>query len=557
MTAIDRHPGASRLPGRARRRRGVPLAAATAALLAAGAVVTAGSGSAGAATVPQAQSVGNFLDAAVHGRPLDDLAELAYAHAASPGRRSTQNPLDVTALKAVHLPLTGALQLPKTAGAEAGALNQVAVARASGESYGASGAVLNSGGVSLGGDNDAAPTFASVDLCSSALTGSACGSSPADAIGELELSVGAVAGLARTPAGFGRGASTDYAIADLDLSLTSPLVARVLGTVDSTLGTLVGSLTRTVQGVAGLPEQCRLSAGLGTVTLEKGAVTLDARTGSITIDLDKLVSVLVGHSLNRLPANTDLLTYLLTYLSDPDGLARGVVGVVDGLTEPLAAQFTACNDALDVPAFSSVLSTLVSTLRDGQQSFGDAVSKIADGVVSGLGGADASKLVDPLRNLLKSAVDIGVNVQPNGPAGTFATGLAATPKQGTAAVPGQTIVRAIEIDLFRGGGITPAAARQAADRKTADRKTTDPVLAVALGNAAAGPGAAPAAVTSAPAAPAPGSSVPAANIPTGVPAGLGRAGGTPALPIVLLGVAGLFAAGGMASLKRRNRTNAH
>lgn len=48
---------------------------------------------------------------------------------------------------AVTLPLTGALQLPGGGVFTLGAVNQVAVARTSGASYGASGAVANSGGV--------------------------------------------------------------------------------------------------------------------------------------------------------------------------------------------------------------------------------------------------------------------------------------------------------------------------------------------------------------------------------------------------------------------------
>jgi hypothetical protein len=527
-------------------------AAATAAVLTAGAIATAGGGSAGAAAAPQAQSVGNFLDAALNGQPIDDLAKLQYASATSPGSQSVQNPLDVTALNAIHLPLTGALQLPKLAGADAGVVNQVAVAKSSGESYGASGAVLNSGGVSIGGDNNAEPTVATVDLCASALAGNSCGSNPADAIGALHLSLGAVAGLAKTPQGYGKAGSTDYAIAGVDLSLDSPLLGQVLKTLDSTLSGLVGQLTKTINGLTGLPTECQLTASLGKVSLENGAVTVDASTGSLTISLDKLLSVLLGKSLNQLPANTDLLKYLIDYLTDPNGLAKGIVGIVNGLTDPLAQQFLACNKALNIPVLSGVLNTLVNTLLNGQKTLEDAATSLVSGLVAGLGGANASTLLDPLVNLLKSVVDIGVNVQPNGPAGTFETGLDATPKQGTDIVAGQTIVRAIEVDLLSGGRITPAAAR-----KAAARKASDPLLALALGNAAAGPSAA-APVASTPSTPAPGHSVPAANIPTGVPAGLAQTGGgTPALPIALLGLAVLFAAGGALSLTLRRRANTH
>src|SRR3954470_11917601 len=134
------------------RGRWVPLAAAaTAATLTVAAVATAGGGAAGAATPPNAQSAGNFLDATLGGNPIDNIAKLAFARAQNPGNVTDQNPLDVTVLHALNLPLTGALQLPKLLGIDLGAANQTALAKSTGESRGSAGAVLNSGGVSVGG----------------------------------------------------------------------------------------------------------------------------------------------------------------------------------------------------------------------------------------------------------------------------------------------------------------------------------------------------------------------------------------------------------------------
>src|SRR5438445_12708902 len=89
--------------GRFGRSRWVPIAAATtAAALTAAAIATAGGGTAGAASaLPQAQSVGNFLDADLGGNPIDDVLKLAYATAKSPGTQSVQNPLDATVLNAI------------------------------------------------------------------------------------------------------------------------------------------------------------------------------------------------------------------------------------------------------------------------------------------------------------------------------------------------------------------------------------------------------------------------------------------------------------------------
>ena len=409
---------------------------------------------------------------------------------------------------------------------------------------------LNSGGISIGGDNTSFPTVASVDLCASALSGSSCGSQAADAIGELKLDLGAVAGLASTPKGYGKNGSTDYAIAGVDLSLDSPLLGQLLGTVGTTLTSIVTQVSGLLGQVAGLPAACNLVTGFGTIPLEGGAITLDATNGSLTISLDKLLAVLLdGTSINDLPANTDLLKYLLDYLADPNGLAKGLTDVVNGLTDPLKAKLDACADAFDSSDPIGQVVGLLKSLTDALDTGKTTIETTISGILSGLGGADASALLDPLSNLLQSVVDIGINVQPNGPDGTFDTGLDATPKQGTDVVADQTIVRAIEVDLLSGGGVTPGAVRRAA------RKATDPAVALALGNAAAGPSTAPAV---APPSTTPSTTVPATNIPTGVPAGMHETGGnSPVLPITLLALAVLFAGAGVASLKFRGRANTH
>ena len=145
---------------------------------------------------------------------------------------------------------------------------------------------------------------------------------------------------------------------------------------------------------------------------------------------------------------------------------------------------------------------------------------------------NGTSALKPLGDVLKKLVDIGINVQPNGAAGTFTSALAATPDQATPVVAGQTIVRAIEVDLVG-----------------------DPLAAVALANAAAGPSSG-APVTSPPPST---SAVPCANTkscapPTGVPAGQGSPG-SPA-PLILL-LAGLFlASGGAVAFKLRGRYSA-
>ncbi|MDT4927093.1 MAG: hypothetical protein QOG01_4806 [Pseudonocardiales bacterium] len=530
-TARTRRSGASAL-GSMARKRSIRIAAATTAFgVAVTAVASSGGGAAGAATLPQAQSVGNFLDATLGGNTLDAVVALDYASAKSPGTQSVQNPLNATVLNAVTLPLTGTLQLPELLGINLGAVNQVAVAKASGRSYGASGAVNNSGGVSVGGNNAAFPADATIDLTANGIAGSSPipipgGTGSADALGGVQAKVGAVHALAQTPVGYGKPGTTSYGIASLDLQLASPLVGGVLGTVAGTLNTVLGTLA-TAAGQLGLPAACSFTDGLSSITLENGAIVIDAATGSITIHLKELLQTLLGKDLNALPANTDLLAFLLNYLTSPAGLAAGLTGVINGLTNPLASKFTACLTALQnngpIGQIAGLLLTLTNALTAGQTTLENTIGDI----VTALAGAAGVSPLAPLGTLLGQLIGIGVNVQPNGPAGTFTSALDATPKQGTPVVADQTIVRAIELDVLGGNGAV-----------------------VALANAAAGPSTAPAAPPSS-ATPEPTSTVPGTTLPTGVPAGMGTHDGSPVLPVVLLLLALTFAGGGVVAYRTR------
>ncbi|MEO8888925.1 MAG: hypothetical protein ABI429_06495, partial [Jatrophihabitantaceae bacterium] len=194
------------------------------------------------------------------------------------------------------------------------------------------------------------------------------------------------------------------------------------------------------------------------------------------------------------------------------------------LVDPLQASFQGCLNALG--PLGAALTNASAMLNAGAKSLTDALS----GVATTLSKSGASGL-DALGTGLKQVIDIGLNVQ-SGPGiqarddrYPFTSQLAATPKQGTPVVSGQTLVRAVEINLIGGRAAT-----------------------VALANAAAGPStaAAPTAVTDSPTtAPNP------TAIPNGVPAGLGTHGGTPVAPIVLLIVGLMMAAGGAVAFKVR------
>lgn len=534
------------------RKRWVPLAAAaTAAALMAGAIASAGGGTAGAASAPHAQSAGNFLDATLGGKPIDQIAKLAFARAQNPGSVTDQNPLDVTALNSINLPLTGALQLPELLGIKLGAVNQVALAKSTGRAYGAAGAVLNSGGVSVGGNNSAPPANATIDLTASGIAGNSPvpvpGGGTADALGGVTASIGAVSSIARTPA-YGpaldaswpsactQASSTCYQIASLDLKLGSPLLGQLLSgllkSISSTLASLTTSLTGAVNGVVPLPANCKLvspTAITQPISLDNGAVVLDPTDGSLTIDLEALLKTL-GLDLNALPANTDLVSYLLNYLTSPTGLAKGLEGVINGLTKPLTDQYAACKTALNaIPLLGPILTGLLDTLTSSQTTLENTIN----GLVSSLSAAGGTNPLAPIGDVLKKLLDIGVNVQPQVSSGNFTTQLDKLPKQGMTPppVPYEHTVRALEVQLL-GGAVN-----------------------VALANSAAGPSNPAVAPTSPPASPT--GSAPATNIPTGVPAGLGSHGGSPALPLVLLALGLMFAGGGVVAYRMRGTLNQH
>ena len=93
-------------------------------------------------------------------------------------------------------------------------------------------------------------------------------------------------------------------------------------------------------------------------------------------------------------------------------------------------------------------------------------------------------------------------------------------------------------------------------RPLAKAAAGDPLVQINLAQATVGPNS-PAAVTSSPATPAPSTSAPATNVPTGVPAGQGSTGGAPSLPVILLALAAMAAAGTVISLRARGRLNRH
>lgn len=530
-----------------RRSRAVRAAAlGTALSVAAAGAALVGAGPAAAATTPYAQSVGRFLDGAAGGHPIQALADLKDARAIAPGTTSQQNPLDATLLGQAEVPIGHALQLPGGGVFTLGAVNQVAHAHNNGAAYGASGAVSNSGGISAGGNNNAYPADAKIDLSSASLgsvpipglpklpgvPGVPGGHQPA--LGGISADIGAISALARTQPG-GTFATPRYKIASFALGLKSPALAALLqqlaqggAQLQGALDTIAAALKKL--GIPSLPSQCQLSLGTvpSTLTLDHGAVVLDPADGSMTVNLGALLRTL-GAELNALPPNTDLLAYVLNNLGRI--LSKGLAHVVNGLINPVKDLGTSCTDALsNLPGIGALIKALIKGLETGQTKLEAQMQQIADQLSS----ATAPGLKQLTDNLAK-AIALGVNVQQGAfplsseqsPTYRFSSALAPTPDQATSVVTGQGVVRALEIDIAGSQGAS-----------------------LALGNAAAGPSSSPAPATSQP----PTNPAPSTQIPTGVPAGAAADnGGSSPLPLIVLLVVLTVGGGGAVAFRSRGR----
>ncbi len=488
-----------------------------------------------AAARPRAQAVGRFLDGRLGSTPLERAVDLADARASNPGTAADRNPLDVSAGGQRAVPLSAALHQPGPGDAlHVGLANQVARARTDGWSYGAAGAVANSGGAAIGAGNSTFPADATLRLSPDAVPGPGplplpgAGSLPA--LGKITASIGAVSALAQTPARETGAGRTSYAIGSLRLTLSSPALGAALSHLAD------AAAAATLPGLPSAPRACSAKKQLlSPLPLDGGAAVADPSTGTLTLDVAAVLRDL-GADLNRLPANTDLDAFLARYLAAPSGLAAGLQRAVHGVVDPPQAQSAACLDALAamLPAqLRPQARAIMARLVGGQQQLQSAVNEFVDRLAAA-GGANP---LAPLADGLRQALDLGVNVQPRGPAGSFTSALRPGTDQARPVVAGQTIVRAVEIDLGTGAGRSASAA-------------------LALASAAAGP--------SAPAGPAPAptthsvaNGAPDTRLPTAVPAGVATRPAPPRLPGLLLLLAGTAAAAAAASIGVRRIRGQH
>jgi hypothetical protein len=295
---------------------------------------------AGAATIVS-QATGRFLSGSAGGQSLDQLAALQPATAQNTGGPAvrSENPLTASALGgAVTVPLTGALQLPGGGVATFGAVNQVAQANPDGSSYGASGAVTNSGGISVGGATGGQQANATFNLAGLG------GSSVANTFGNLRLSIGALAATATQAAGTNGAQVGRYQIGSLVLDLSSPALKSVYNTLNTATQPLAGS---------GLPAL----SGFTSFTSTDGAVSGSLATGALHVDLGKLVN------LNALPPNTPLGHYLAVALGTdlPSAATAQLQAFTDQLASGINNQQVATVRAALTTLFNATVGPALST----------------------------------------------------------------------------------------------------------------------------------------------------------------------------------------------------
>ena len=388
--------------------------------------------------------------------------------------------------------------------------------------------------------------------------------------------------LAQTQTG-GGSVDPQSSVADLQLAIGSPALGALLSQLNDAFQTNVvdglGALSPTLATALNTIgfKGCSLTAPTSTtIKLEGGGVVIDPTTGTVTVDLKILLKRLLGIDIAHLStSNFDLVKFLVEKL--PTILSKGLESVVNGLTTSLENQFTACTNAL-TSALSALpiplpTGTLTDALKTLQGDIKDGINSVADPLIS-----SSSSGLSTLASGLTGVADIGLNVQsgpkiqPHNITYKYTTQLSKTPDQATKVVKGQSLVRAIEIDLLdasagaaSGGlpsglptlpGTSSVNARQLAGAHQAAAATSgNSVVSLALANAAAGPSVAAPTVTRTTSTPNTPTTTTGTDIPTGVPAGAAghSDGGSPLLPVALVLLGLMVAGGGALSLRMRGR----
>lgn len=391
---------------------------------------------------------GRFLSGSALGINLDTLAQASGVLTTNNGERSVvapgtatpqvddgySNPLNVVALQAVALDLTGLLELPLNN--QTGVLGQYGQAQANGASAGASGLVTDNG------------TIATAPGGSYPQVGTLRLSALLDALGydlgtvlsgvtDVNLEIGAVAGRAQLDGcalawgeDLADAVERDYLAAGLVTEVDSPVVRALTQTVGDTVSSL-GTAVNGLVGNAGVATQL-LNGVLALVTLDgslgsssanisnasinldqvsnlltaqrsddEGAVTVDFGEGTVRIDtaalLERTYPGEYSNGLNGLDPNTNVL-------SDPAvviELENALTAVVSDWVDEVADALQAALDAITITASVNVSVAFVN----GALTINGTLASIAGG-----GGLNANGLLEPLNAIKPTLGGVVKNV---------------------------------------------------------------------------------------------------------------------------------------------------
>ena len=284
----------------------------------------AGAPAASAANPLASWAQAKFLSGSVLGMNLDSIVQLKPAEAANNGNQDMQwqdDPLKAELLSAIPVDTANGVQLSLGDWLDSGVVSQYAQASKDGTSMAAAGAAGDDGGVGVGptdrgaaGDLDLNLTMLLDQSFASVLT-------------DLKLDLDGVSSQAVAQLDQASGA---YAIADANLTFTSPAVADLaekvaaalqsvddhliaIGSDDGELGNAVDKVLDPVLDAVGSSANVTvdINADLQDVVNKllrskygNGAVSFDLQTGEVRVDLQTLL----GGDINALAPNTEILS---------------------------------------------------------------------------------------------------------------------------------------------------------------------------------------------------------------------------------------------------------
>lgn len=325
-----------------------------------------------------------FLQGSLLGQlTVDQLADLAGEQAESDGTAADgphQGNLDLTLLGAIPLEQPGGVQVPLDQ-TEVGALGQYAFAGADGASVAAVGAVTSDGAIGTGIESGEELGALSLSL-DGLLTSLGAPEGVLADVAALDLRIDGVS--ARAAQAAPSAPTGSYSIGDVELVLQSPLIAQLVGILDTQVADGLASLLATLQGQAntvlalvsgnlpaGVANVSISVTGLQTVedllsnltTLDGNGLHVDLTTGTITVDIDELVE-LNGRAPNTVVLTPEVLAGILTNVL---GLVDGVVDNVNAALGQISVNIavTVNNTPVNLPvSLGTLLGTSLGALLD-------------------------------------------------------------------------------------------------------------------------------------------------------------------------------------------------